>query len=120
VRGLHFQADPHGETKLVRCVRGALYDVIVDLRRDSPTYLQSFGVELSAEEGSALYIPVGIAHGFQTLLDETDALYMIDAPYVQAAATGIRWNDPAIAVTWPLPITVISEPDTRFQDWPKY
>ncbi len=117
VRGMHFQADPHGETKIVRCVSGAIHDVIVDLRRGSATYLQSFGIELNAEAGAALYIPAAFAHGFQTLRDDTDVLYMIDQPYVPTASRGIRWNDPAIHVTWPLPISVIAERDLRFPDW---
>ena len=108
---------PHAETKLVRCTAGAIYDVIVDLRAGSATYLDAIGIELSADNRQALYIPVGLAHGFQTLTDDAEVLYMIDAPYVASAARGIRWNDPAVKIDWPEPITVISERDLQFPDW---
>ncbi len=117
VRGMHFSVTPHAETKLVRCAAGAIYDVIVDLRSASPTYLNAIGVELSAGNRHALYIPAGLAHGFQTLKDNTEVLYLIDAPYVASAARGIRWNDPAIKVDWPEPISMISERDRQFPDW---
>jgi dTDP-4-dehydrorhamnose 3,5-epimerase len=117
VRGMHFSVEPHAETKLVRCTSGAIYDVIVDLRSASPTYLAAIGVELSAGNRYALYIPEGLAHGFQTLMDDTEVLYLIDAPYVASAACGIRWNDPAVKIDWPQPITVISERDLQFPDW---
>lgn len=117
VRGMHFQAAPHEETKLVRCVAGAVYDVIVDVRPGSPTYLRSMGVELSAKNRSALYIPTGFAHGFQTLMDDSELLYMIDVNYVAEAALGVRWNDPSLRVEWPDPIKVISGRDEQFPDW---
>jgi dTDP-4-dehydrorhamnose 3,5-epimerase len=117
VRGMHFQAAPHEETKLVRCVTGAVYDVIVDVRPGSPTYLRSMGVELSAKNRSALYIPGGFAHGFQTLMDDSELLYMIDVNYVAEAARGVRWNDPSLRVEWPDPIKVISSRDEQFPDW---
>lgn len=117
VRGLHYAAAPHAETKLVRCTAGAIHDVIVDLRRDSATYLQAFGTALTAENRAALYIPAGFAHGFQALSDGAEILYMIDRPYRADAARGLRWNDPALAVTWPEPVTVISERDLAFPDW---
>lgn len=117
VRGMHWQAPPHAETKLVRCAQGGIYDVIVDIRADSPTYRQSVGVELTAENRRALYIPEGCAHGFQTLEDATEVFYMITAFYTPAAARGMRWDDPAIAVTWPLPISVISDRDAHYPDW---
>lgn len=117
VRGMHYALAPHAETKLVRCTMGAIHDVIVDLRRDSPTYLQAVGVELSAENRVALYIPAGFAHGFQTLRDETEVLYMIDRAYVAAAARGLRWDDPALDVVWPEPVTVIAERDLAFPAW---
>lgn len=116
VRGMHFQAAPHEETKLVRCLAGAVYDVIVDLRPTSPTYRRSLGVELSAKNRSALYIPRGFAHGFQSLQDDSELLYLIDVGYVANAARGVRWNDPAIDVTWPLPIKVIADKDSAFAD----
>jgi dTDP-4-dehydrorhamnose 3,5-epimerase len=117
VRGMHFQAAPHEETKLVRCVTGAVYDVIVDVRPSSPTYLRSMGVELSAKNRSALYIPRGFAHGFQTLADDSELLYMIDVSYVAEAARGVRWNDLLLRLEWPDPIKVISGRDLEFPDW---
>jgi dTDP-4-dehydrorhamnose 3,5-epimerase len=101
VRGLHYQAAPHGETKLVRCTRGAIYDVAVDLRPGSPTYLRWAGVELSAENRLALYVPEGCAHGFQTLVDGAEVLYQISTPHVAGAARGVRWDDPAFGIDWP-------------------
>lgn len=116
VRGMHFQATPHEETKLVRCLAGAVYDVIVDLRPESPTYLRSIGVELTAKNRAALYLPKGFAHGFQSLRDDSELLYMIDVGYVANAARGIRWNDPSIDVQWPDPVEVIAEKDSEFPD----
>ncbi len=117
VRGMHYALAPHAETKLVRCTAGAIHDVIVDLRRNSPTYLRAAGVELSARNRDALYIPAGFAHGFQTLADDTEVLYMIDRAYVAGAARGVRWDDPAFAVAWPEPVTVIAERDGAYPDW---
>ena len=117
VRGMHYALAPHAETKLVRCTRGAIHDVIVDLRRNSPTYLKAAGVELSAGNRAALYIPAGFAHGFQTLQDDTEVLYMIDRAYVAGAARGLRWDDPAVDVSWPEPVAVISERDLAFPAW---
>jgi dTDP-4-dehydrorhamnose 3,5-epimerase len=117
VRGMHFTAAPYGETKLVRCTAGAIQDVIIDLRPDSPTYLQTLSVKLSARNWHMLYIPADFAHGFQTLMDETEILYMIDRPFAPGAARGIRWNDPAIRVQWPEPIRMISPKDLQFADW---
>ncbi|MCJ2073107.1 dTDP-4-dehydrorhamnose 3,5-epimerase [Methylobacterium sp. J-030] len=117
VRGMHYAIAPHAETKLVRCTMGAIHDVVVDLRWSSPTYLRSVGVELSADNRMALYIPAGFAHGFQTLQDETEVLYMIDRLYVAEAARGIRWNDPALDVVWPEPVTVITERDLAYPAW---
>ena len=117
VRGMHFSVAPHAETKLVRCTAGAIHDVVVDLRPASATYLQSVSVMLSAANRHALYIPVGLAHGFQTLCDATEVLYSIDKPYVSPSARGLRWNDPAIHVTWPEAIKIISERDLSFPDW---
>jgi dTDP-4-dehydrorhamnose 3,5-epimerase len=117
VRGMHFQAAPHEETKLVRCLAGAVHDIIVDLRPASPTYRRSIGLELSAQNRSALYIPRGFAHGFQSLTDDSELLYMIDVNYVAEAARGVRWNDPFIDVCWPDPIEVIADRDNSFPDW---
>jgi dTDP-4-dehydrorhamnose 3,5-epimerase len=101
LRGMHFQRAPHAQAKLVRCTRGALYDVIIDLRSDSPTRRQWLGVELSAENRLTLYVPKGFAHGFQTLMDETELYYQMSAAYVPTAADGVRWNDPAFQIEWP-------------------
>lgn len=117
VRGLHFAREPQAETKLVRCTSGAIHDVAVDLRPGSPTYLRALAVTLSAENRHALYIPAGFAHGFQALQDASEVLYMIDRPFVAGAADGLRWDDPALDVTWPGPVTVISERDRTYTDW---
>lgn len=103
VRGLHIQLPPHGEAKLVRVTVGAIFDVIVDVRAGSPTYGRWFGIELSAANRLQLYIPKGFVHGFQTLVAGTEVLYHISAPYHAASATGIRWNDPDLAIAWPAP-----------------
>lgn len=101
LRGLHLQQPPHQEAKLIRCTRGAIFDVAVDLRRGSPTRGRWVGVELDAESGRALYVPEGCAHGLQTLVDDTDVAYMISAPHVPEAATGVRWDDPYLGIAWP-------------------
>ena len=101
LRGMHFQKDPYQEIKLVRCIQGAIYDVIVDLRKDSETYLQSYGVELKGDGHRALYIPKGVAHGFQTLEYDSNVLYMHAEYYVPEAAAGVRWDDPKLNIQWP-------------------
>jgi dTDP-4-dehydrorhamnose 3,5-epimerase len=113
LRGLHFQRAPHEEAKLVRCTRGAIFDVAVDLRPGSPTRGRWVGVELNPDDGSALYVPEGCAHGFQTLLDDTDVAYMISTPYAPEASAGVRWDDPLIAIDWPevAAVRTISERD---------
>ena len=115
LRGLHFQAPPREEAKLVRVVRGAAFDVVVDLRRDSPTYKGWIAATLSAENGEALLIPAGCAHGFLTLEDATDMLYQIDRLYVPGHARGLRYDDPAIGVAWPAAPRVIAPADLA---WP--
>jgi dTDP-4-dehydrorhamnose 3,5-epimerase len=118
LRGLHFQKEPHEEVKLVRCTKGVLFDVIVDLRSGSPTETKWLGVELDAERGTALYVPRGFAHGFQTLVDDTDVLYMMSDPYVPEASSGVRWDDPAFAIVWPRADELtIGERDLS---WPDY
>jgi dTDP-4-dehydrorhamnose 3,5-epimerase len=118
LRGLHFQADPHGEAKLVRCTRGAVFDVLVDVRPDSPTHRRWFGAELSAANGSALYVPVGLAHGFQVLQDASEVLYMMGHEYVPEAARGVRWDDPAFGIEWPPAAQrIISERDRAHPDY---
>ena len=111
LRGLHLQREPHGETKLIRCVRGHVFDVIVDVRDGSPSYGQWHAEHLSAENGLGLYVPGGFAHGFMTLMDETELLYQMADPFVPASAAGIAWNDPALAIGWPLEPIVISARD---------
>jgi dTDP-4-dehydrorhamnose 3,5-epimerase len=113
LRGLHFQSAPHEEVKLVRVTHGAVWDVIVDLRPDSPTFKHHFSVVLSAEEGNQLYIPKGMAHGFLTLEDATEVFYQISEPYAPESARGYRWDEPAFAIPWPEPVTVMSEKDRR-------
>lgn len=111
LRGLHYQAAPHEEVKLVRVVRGAIWDAIVDLRPASPTYLLHAALELSADNRHALYVPRGVAHGFLTLEDDSEILYQISTPYVPEAARGYRHDDPAFRIPWPEPVKVISERD---------
>jgi dTDP-4-dehydrorhamnose 3,5-epimerase len=111
LRGLHFQAAPHEEVKLVRVTRGAVWDVIVDLRPESPTFRSHFSVVLSAEDRNELYIPKGMAHGFQTLADGSEVFYQISEFYAPESARGYRWDDPAFAIPWPEPVTVISDKD---------
>jgi dTDP-4-dehydrorhamnose 3,5-epimerase len=101
LRGLHYQVAPHEEAKLVRCVRGSIYDVVVDLRPDSPTYCGWHAVELSARNGQMLFVPAGLAHGFQTLEDDTEVLYQMSAEYSAGHARGVRWDDPVFAIEWP-------------------
>lgn len=117
LRGMHWQAAPHAETKLVRCERGAIYDCIVDLRPGSPTYTRCFGVNLTAADHNALYIPEGFAHGFQTLEDDTVVHYQMTTPYVPDAGRGARWNDPAFGITWPLPDPILIPRDRDYPDF---
>jgi dTDP-4-dehydrorhamnose 3,5-epimerase len=115
VRGMHFQRAPHAETKLVRCTHGAIQDVIVDIRADSPTFGRWLSCELSADNRAALYVPEGFAHGFQTLTDNAEVFYQMSREHHPGSAAGLRWNDPAIDIRWPLEISVISAKD---QSWP--
>ena len=117
LRGMHWQAAPHGETKLVRCERGAIHDVIVDLRPGSPTYTRTFGVDLRAQDHLALYIPEGFAHGFQTLEDDTVVHYQMSTPYVPAAGRGARWNDPVFGIRWPLADPILIARDRDYPDF---
>lgn len=111
LRGLHFQRTPHREIKVVRCLAGAVYDVIVDLRKDSPTFLQWFGVELSAQNKKTLYVPEGFAHGFQTLEENSELLYLVSEFYTPESEGGLRYNDRALKIQWPLPVGDLSEKD---------
>jgi len=117
LRGLHFQYPPHDEVKLVRCLSGAIWDVIVDLRPDSPTFRQWRGFELSAGRQDQLYIPKGFAHGFQTLSDDAHVNYLISAFYAPEAAGGVRYDDPAFGISWPLEVSTISDKDLG---WPAF
>ena len=117
LRGMHYQAEPHAEAKLVRCIRGAVHDVIVDLRPASPTFKRWVAVELTAGGGRMLYVPEGLAHGYLTLEDESETLYLISAPYAPEAARGVRWNDPAFGIEWPHEPRVLSEKDKAWPDF---
>lgn len=117
LRGLHYQVAPHQEAKLVRCTSGAVFDVAVDLRPGSPTYLKWVGIELTARNRRALYIPEGCAHGFITLADDTEVLYQITPAFVAGFGTGVRWNDPAFGIIWPAEPEVISERDRTYPDY---
>lgn len=114
LRGMHYEAAPHAEAKLVRATRGAIFDVAIDLRTDSPTYLRWTGAELSADNGRALLIGKGMAHGFITLEDDTDVLYQIDRIFEPGHGRGVRWNDPRFGVEWPVTPLVISERDAAY------
>jgi dTDP-4-dehydrorhamnose 3,5-epimerase len=114
MRGMHYQLPPAAETKLVRCTAGAVFDVIVDLRPKSPTYLQHFGIELSAQNRKALYVPEMFAHGYLTLTDGAEVLYQVGEFYTPGCERGLRYDDPRIAIKWPVPIEVISEKDSSW------
>jgi dTDP-4-dehydrorhamnose 3,5-epimerase len=115
VRGMHYQEPPHAEAKLVRCTHGGIYDVIIDLRPGSPTYLEHIGIELTAQNRRALYVPELFAHGFQTLADDTEVCYQMSQFYAPSHARGLRYNDPALGLVWPLPVTLVSSADSG---WP--
>jgi len=120
LRGMHFQAEPHAEAKLVRCTRAAIYDVIVDLRPDSEAYCRWFGIELRAGATASLFVPAGFAHGFQTLADDAEVAYQMSYPHVPEAASGVRWDDPAFGIAWPDPPAggrTITERDAAYPDF---
>ncbi|MBX3081996.1 MAG: dTDP-4-dehydrorhamnose 3,5-epimerase [Anaerolineae bacterium] len=117
MRGMHMQLPPAPETKLVRCTRGRIYDVIVDLRPDSPTYLQHFGIELTDDNRTALYVPEMFAHGYQALTDGAEVTYLVGEFYTPGTEKGYRYNDPAFGIQWPIPVTVISDKDAN---WPLF
>jgi dTDP-4-dehydrorhamnose 3,5-epimerase len=116
LRGLHWQAEPHGEAKLVRVTRGRIYDLVVDVRPDSHIYRQHLGIELSADARAAIYVPPGVAHGFLTLEDGCEVEYAMSAPHVPEAARGLRWNDPAFGIVLPEPVRLISERDRSYPE----
>ena len=117
LRGLHYQATPKSDPKVVRCIRGAVWDVVVDLRKESPTYLKWYGAELTAENRQALVIPGGCAHGFLTLRDDSELLYLMGEEFVSDLARGQRWNDPAFAIQWPFEPKIIAERDANYPDY---
>jgi dTDP-4-dehydrorhamnose 3,5-epimerase len=117
LRGMHYQAAPHEETKVVRCVRGSIYDVIIDLRPASPTFRKWIAVELDADNRRMLYVPAGMAHGFQTLADDTEVFYQISTPYHPPSARGVRWDDPAFGIEWPAGARIISDKDRHYPDF---
>jgi dTDP-4-dehydrorhamnose 3,5-epimerase len=118
LRGMHFQRPPHAEAKLVRCTRGAIYDVVIDLRPNSPTFKEWVGVDLTADNRRMLYVPEGLAHGYQTLVDDTETFYQVSEFYTPDAEAGVRWDDPAFGIEWPDPRgAFLSEKD---RSWPDY
>lgn len=115
LRGMHYQGPPVSETKFIRCIRGAVWDVIIDMRPDSPTYLEHIGVELTADNGRAIYVPDMFAHGNQALTDGAELLYLMGGAYTPGHERAVRYDDPAIGIEWPLPVAVIDEKD---RNWP--
>jgi dTDP-4-dehydrorhamnose 3,5-epimerase len=119
LRGIHYQETPHAEAKVVRCTRGGIYDVLVDLRPDSPAYKEWIAVVLTAEKRNMVYVPEGCAHGFLTLEDETEVFYQMSETYCAESSRGVRWNDPAFRIAWPNTVEVISERDRTYPDFDK-
>jgi dTDP-4-dehydrorhamnose 3,5-epimerase len=117
LRGMHYQAPPYGQAKLVRCTRGSIYDVIIDLRPQSPTFKQWFPLEMSAENHLMLYVPVNFAHGFQTLEDKTEVTYQTSTYYAPEHGCGVRWNDPAFNIAWPTDDLIMLERDRNYDDF---
>lgn len=117
LRGLHYQAEPHPEAKLIRCTQGSLFDVAVDLRRNSPTFKHWFGLTLGAKQRNMLYVPQGVAHGFLTLEDKTEIFYQMSEFYYPELSRGVRWDDPAFNIAWPEKVEVISERDRTYPDF---
>ena len=115
LRGFHYQLEPNAEVKVIRCFRGAIFDVIVDLRQDSDTYLQWFGAELSEDNHRAMYVPRNFAHAYLTLTDGAETMYQVSTPYTPGAERGLRWNDPALGVEWPVEVRTVSDKDAN---WP--
>ena len=117
LRGLHFQYQPHSEAKLIRCFRGAIWDVMVDIRKNSKTYGQWYGVELSEENRNMVYVPEGFAHGFISLTDDSEILYMVSSSYAVQSERTLRWNDPFHKIKWPIDHSIISDKDQKAKDW---
>lgn len=117
LRGMHYQEAPHEEARLVRCTMGAIYDVIIDLRPDSQTHKQWFSVELNVKNRKMFYVPEGFVHGFITLEENTEVFYQMSEFYAAECASGVRWNDPAFSITWPIDVKVISDKDKKYPDF---
>jgi dTDP-4-dehydrorhamnose 3,5-epimerase len=117
LRGMHYQLAPKAETKVVRCLRGALFDIVLDLRKGSPTFGKSFGAELSADNRRMMYVPKGFGHGFVTLTDDTEALYLVDEFYSPEHERGVRWDDPKFGIQWPVAPVVMSDKDRAYRDF---
>lgn len=117
LRGMHYQGTPHEEAKIVSCTKGSIYDVIIDLRKDSATYRHWYAIELTDKEHKMLYVPKGFAHGFQTLCDGAEVFYQISEFYYPQSALGVRWNDKVFNIKWPLPVSMISQRDNAYEDF---
>lgn len=117
IRGLHYQAAPHRESKYLRCIRGAIFDVALDLRPASPTFMQWFGIELTSENRKAVFVPEGLAHAYQALTDDAEVIYSTSCYYAPGAERGVRWNDPAFGIDWPIKKTIVSTKDATWPDW---
>ena len=118
LRGMHYQRAPHGEAKLVRCIRGGVFDAIIDLRPESKTYMQWEGFELTADNGRMLYVPPQFAHGFLTLTDDAEVVYQVSHPYTPEAEAGCRFDDPAFGISWPAEVRILSDKDMSWPTWP--
>jgi dTDP-4-dehydrorhamnose 3,5-epimerase len=117
VRGLHYQVAPHGEAKYMRCIAGAIFDVVVDIRPDSPTFKQWFGIELTPQNRKAIFVPEGLPHAYQALTDDAEVIYSSSCFYTPGAERGIRWNDPAFKIEWPIRDAIVSDKDAKWPDW---
>ena len=117
IRGMHFQDSPYSEVKLVRCTQGAVFDVVIDIRTESPTYGQWFGANLLPERCNGMYVPAGCAHGFQTLADNSEVHYLMSSPYNRDSSNGLRYDDPAFGIAWPKPAVAVSEKDLSWPVW---
>ena len=117
LRGMHYQASPNADEKLVRCTAGAIHDVIIDLRPESPTFKQWIATKLTEQNHQLLYVPEGLAHGFQTLMQQTEVFYQVSAFYHPTSERGVRWDDPTFGIEWPLPVSVVSRKDLSHPDW---
>jgi dTDP-4-dehydrorhamnose 3,5-epimerase len=117
VRGFHYQVAPHGEAKYMRCIAGAIFDVVVDIRPESPTFKQWFGVELTAQNRKAVFVPEGLPHAYQALTDDAEVIYSSSCFYTPGAERGLRWNDPAFKIEWPIREAIVSDKDAKWPDW---